>query len=85
MTDKPNGTNPYEYWLAERREACPPASLTDEVMNQVEEFESRRQGIWWLGVVERIERQRAARWGVCVGALAVGSLPYLFLAYVPGF
>ena len=85
MTDKPTEQNPYEHWLAERRDACPPADLSDRVMNQVVELEHRRHSIWWLRLIEQIERRRAARWAVCCVALAIGGLPYLFLAHVPSF
>jgi hypothetical protein len=77
MTD-----NPYEKWLAERREVSPPATLADEIMSQVTELERRRRGLLWLRVVQRIEQSRAARWAVCGGALAVGCLPFVFLARV---
>ena len=85
MTDKPTDRDPYEHWIAERREACPPADLSDQVMNQVVELERRRRDIWWLLMVEQIERRRAARWALCGAALAIGALPYLFLAHVPSF
>ena len=54
-------------------------------MNQVAEFERQRQSIRWLRLVLRIEHSRAGRWAVCVGALAVGSLPFVFLAHVAQF
>ena len=74
MTDKP-----YEKWLAERREVSPPATLADQVMSQVAELERLRRDIWWLRLVQRIEQSRAARWVVCGGALAIGSLPFAIL------
>ncbi len=77
MTDEP-----YSQWLAERRELSPPSTLTDQIMSQVVELERRRQSIWWLRLVQRIEHARAGRWAVCGGALAVGSLPFAFLAHV---
>ena len=82
MTQERSEQNPYEHWLAERRDAGPGLSLADEVMAQVSDIERQRQGIWWLLLVERIERSRAARWAVCSGALVVGGLPFLFLAHV---
>ena len=85
MTDKPSEQNPYEHWLATRREVCPPASLSDEVMSQVAELARQRNDVWWVQLVERIDRRRAARWAVCGGALAIGGLPYLFLFLVPSF
>ncbi len=77
MTDQP-----YEKWLAERRGVSPPATLADQIMSQVAEVERQRRGLWWLRVVQRIERSRVARWAVCGGALAVGCLPFVFLARV---
>jgi hypothetical protein len=74
--------HPYEQWLAERREVSPPATLADQIMSQVTELERQRQGIWWLCLVQRIEHSRAARWAVCSGALAIGCLPFVFLAHV---
>ena len=76
MTDQP-----YEQWLAERREVSPPATLADQIMSQVTELERLRRGLWWLRMVQRIEQSRAARWAVCVGALAIGCLPFVFLAH----
>jgi hypothetical protein len=74
MTD-----NPYEKWLAERREASAPAKLADQVMSQVAELERQRRDLLWLRMVQLIEQSQAARWAVCGGALAVGSLPFVFL------
>ena len=75
MTDKP-----YEQWLAGRREVSPPATLADQIMSQVANMERLRRDIWWLRLVQRIEQSRAARWAVCGGALAIGCLPFVFLA-----
>jgi hypothetical protein len=72
----------YEQWLAECRNVSPPASLADQVMSQVANLERQRRDIWWLCLIQRIEQSRAARWSVCGGALAVGGLPFVFLAYV---
>ena len=80
MTDKP-----YEQWLAECREVSPPATLADQIMNQVASLDRQRRDIWWLRLVQRIERSRAARWAVCGGALAIGGLPFVFLAHVAQF
>jgi hypothetical protein len=74
MTDQP-----YEKWLAERREVSPPATLTDQIMSHVAELESQRRDLWWLRAIQRIEQSWAARWAVCGGALATGSLPFIFL------
>ena len=72
----------YEQLLAECSEVSPPATLADEIMSQVAALERQRRGIWWLRLVQRIERSRVARWAVCGGALAIGGLPFVFLAHV---
>ena len=71
--------SPYEKWLSERRDVSPPATLADQIMNQVAELERRRQYVWWLRAIQWIEQSRAARWAVCAGALAIGCLPFVFL------
>jgi len=85
MTDKPDADKPYEMWLAECREVSPPATLADQIMNQVVKLEHQRRAIWWLRLVQQIEYSRTARWAVYGGALAIGSLPFLFLAHVAKF
>ena len=74
--------NLYEQWLTEHREVSPPATLADQIMSQVAELDRQRQGVWWLRLVLRIERSRPARWAVCGAALAIGCLPFVFLAHV---
>ena len=74
--------NLYEQWLAEHRKVSSPATLADQIMSQVAELERQRRALWWLRVVQRIEQSRAARWAVCGGALAIGCLPFVFLARV---
>ena len=80
MTDEP-----YERWLAECREVSPPATLEDQIMSQVVDFEHQRRNILWLRLIQKIEHYRAARWAVCSGALAIGGLPFVFLAHVAQF
>jgi hypothetical protein len=77
MTDKP-----YERWLTKCRDVSPPESLVEQIMSQVANLECQRRAIWWLCLIQRIEHWRAARWAVCGGALAIGGLPFVFLAYV---
>lgn len=76
MTDRP-----YEQWLAERREVAPSVTMADQIMTQVAELQRQRRDFWWLRVVLLIEQSRAARWAVCGGALAIGCLPFVFLAH----
>jgi hypothetical protein len=77
--------NPYEQWLAKCREASAPAALADRIMSQVANMEHQRRSLLWLRLVQWIERSRASRWAVCGGALAIGSLPFVFLAHVAQF
>jgi hypothetical protein len=85
MTDRLDEQEGYVQWLAERRGTSPPAKLTDHVMNQVTELEHQRHNIWWLRLIQQVERSRAARWSVCGGALAIGSLPFFYFASVSNF
>ena len=85
MTDNLHAEERYEQWLSQRREVSPPACLADQIMSQVQELENQRQQFWWLRLVQRIDRSRAARWSVCGGALAIGGLPFLFFAHVSSF
>ncbi len=72
----------YERWLAECRKVSPPENLAGQIMSHVAEIEQQRQRVWWLRFVQLIERSRAARWAACGSALAIGCLPFVFLAYV---
>jgi hypothetical protein len=72
----------YNQWLAQRRQELPPPNLPDEIMQRVGELEQHRQAVWWVRLLNRVERSRASRWAVCGGAMVVGCLPFLFLAYV---
>ena len=82
---EPSKQNPYEHWLARRREALPCDDLTDQIMSQVEELNCQSREVWWLSLVQQIERRRVARLVVCGGALAIGVLPFLFLTHVASF
>ena len=77
--------NPYDEWLAKCREASAPAALAERIMSQVANMEHQRQSLLWLRLVQRIERSRASRWAACSAALAVGCLPFVFLAHVAQF
>ena len=77
--------HPYEQWLAKCRATSAPAALADRIMSQVAKMEHQRRSLWWLRLVQRIERSRASRWAVCGGALAIGCSPFVFLAHVAQF
>ena len=77
--------NPYEQWLAKCREVTPPSALAENIMSQVANMEHQRRSVWWLRLIQGIERSRAALWAVCGGALAVGCLPFVVLARLAQF
>ncbi len=76
MADEPM----YDEWIANRRAAEPSRELTDRVMAAVEERDVQRKRYVRLAV--RMNESRPARWAACLAALLVGSLPFVFVAYV---
>jgi hypothetical protein len=76
MADEPL----YDEWIARRRAAEPSRELTDRVMAAVEQQGARRK--LYVRLAERINESRPARWAACLAALLVGSLPFLFVAYM---
>ena len=76
MADEPM----YDEWIANRRAAEPSRELTDRVMAAVEERGVHRKR--YVPLADRMNESRPARWAACLAALLVGSLPFLFVAYV---
>ena len=76
MADEPM----YDEWIANRRAAEPSRELTDRVMAAVEERDVQRKR--YVRLADRMNEARPARWAACLAALLVGSLPFLFIAYV---
>ncbi len=76
MADEPM----YDEWIANRRAAEPSRELTDRVMAAVEERDVQRKR--YVRPADRMNESRPARWAACLAALLVGSLPFLFVAYV---
>jgi hypothetical protein len=70
----------YDEWIANRRAAKPSPELTDRVMAAVEERDVQRKR--YVRLADRMNESRPARWAACLAALLVGSLPFLFVAYV---
>ena len=70
----------YDEWIAHRRAAEPSDELTDRIMAAVEE----RQVLLNRPVrlADRMNQSRPFRWAACLAAMVVGSLPFLFVAYV---
>ena len=76
MADEPM----YDEWIANRRAAEPSRELTDRVMAAVEERDVQRKR--YVRLADRMNESRPARWAACLAALLVGSLPFLFVAFV---
>lgn len=70
----------YDEWIAYRRAAEPSRDLTDRVMAAVEERSVQRKP--HLRLADRMNESLPARWAACVAAMLIGSLPFLFVAYV---
>ena len=84
MSNQPDEPNPYEHWLAQRAEVIPPAELSDRIMSQVIVLDKQHHN-WSTVWLHRVESNRVGQWAVCGGALAIGCLPFFFLAYVAKF
>ena len=76
MADEPM----YDEWIANRRAAEPSRELTDRVMAAVEERDVPRQR--YVRLADRMNESRPARWAACLAALLIGSLPFVFVAFV---
>ncbi len=76
MADEPM----YDEWIAGRRAIEPSRELTDRVMAAVEAQDARRKR--YVRLADRMNASRPARWAACVAALLVGSLPFLYFAYL---
>ena len=69
----------YDEWIANRRATEPAHDLTDRVMSSVEERVERKRRV---RLADRMNDSSLARLAACLAALLVGSLPFLFVAYV---
>jgi hypothetical protein len=72
----------YQQWLEQRRKTRPDAELTDRVMSAVARAESSRPASRLVLLLMWIDRSRARRFAACAGALAAGSAPFIYLAYI---
>ena len=68
----------YDEWLSKRQSVKPSNNLANRVMDSLESTEvlSVRQ----LRFAERINASQPARYAACLAAMAVGSLPFVFVA-----
>ena len=81
MTDRPTGDeHVYDDWIANRRAVEPPSELTDRVMALVEK--QNLSGSRSLGLVESLNESPLLRVAACFVSSLVGSLPFLYAAYV---
>ncbi len=72
----------YRDWLALRRAERPGPELTDRVMESVASADIHESVSRRMHLLTWIDRSRARRRAACFGALAVGSVPFIYFAYV---
>ena len=68
----------YDAWLAERQSVEPSNKMADRVMAALESKEV--QSVRRLRFAERINASQPARYAACLASMAVGSLPFVFVA-----
>ena len=73
----------YDEWIADRRAVKPPRNMTDQVMAAVEARDTPDDGHVHLAV--GMNESSPVRWAACLAAMLVGSLPFLYVAYVAQF
>ena len=79
MADEPK----YDEWIAYRRAAEPSLDLSDRVMAAVEERDAQPKV--YVSLADGMHQSQTARWAACFAAMLVGSLPFLYVAYVAKF
>ena len=72
----------YQHWLKQRRSERPDPELSDRVMAAVTQVDISQPGSRLVLVLMWIECSRLRRLSACVGALLVGSMPFIYLAYI---
>jgi len=72
----------YQQWLARRHSDTVDAGLTDRVMEAIAQSAWVRVTSRRLRLLTWIERSRMRCAAACGGALLVGSLPFVYLAYI---
>ena len=72
----------YQRWIELRRQTCPPDRFADRVMARVDKLTrttvQRHSAIWNRPVVVAAVTRCVA----CCAALLIGSIPFLYVAYV---
>ena len=74
MSEEPT----YDEWLAERQAVEPSNKLAGRVMAALESKEV--QSVRRLRFAERINASQPARYAACLAAMAIGSVPFVFVA-----
>ena len=77
-----NSDKLYQRWLEQRRGERPVPELTDRVMAAVTRTDIGRPATRLVLALIWIDRSRARRLAACVGALLLGSMPFVYLAYI---
>ena len=80
MTDEPLRDEPmYDDWIASRQAVEPSREFADQLMAAVEQ--QNEPPIRHSRLAEHMNNSLLARCAVCVSAMLVGSLPFLYVAY----
>lgn len=80
MSDEPTSNDQmYHQWIASRRTAMPPRDLVDRVIVAIEKRDPPSN---YVHFVDGPNPSPLVRCAACFAALLVGSLPFLFVAYV---
>ena len=83
MTHEPIDQSPYDDWLASRKAISPSTDLAERVMASLQDsHKESSDNPTLLRLVDRIEHSLPARLAACACGLMIGSVPFLFLAYV---
>ncbi len=72
----------YQRWLDQRRGEQPRGDLTDRVMAAVTQADVGQSTSRLAIALTWIDRSRPRRLAACTGALLVGSMPFLYVAYM---
>ena len=72
----------YQHWLEHRRSTRSDPNLTDRVMASITRTSVGRPASRGVLLLMWMDRSRLRRFAACIGALLVGSVPFVYLAYI---
>ena len=72
----------YQHWLERRRSERSSPELTDHVMAAVTRADISQPVLRLVLVLLWIDRSHLRRLAACIGALLLGSMPFIYVAYI---